>query len=161
MLLMRNSSFYTKTIENVYDLYRAHIGCSYEDILKRPCLVLSNSLPSIEVINALEASFAYVGYVGNACIPLSLSPINESYGSYCLDSTSLNILIEGLDPHFLIALDQEAFISLNKVYRNNLVINEAVTILGRHVVSFENFSNSLNTQKGKQRVWTILKAIFT
>ncbi len=157
---MRNSSFYTKTIEGVYDLYKSHINCSYEDVLKRPCLAISKQLPSIEVINALEASFAYFGYSTNACIPLSLTPLHDPTEPYCLDPASMNILIEGIDPHFIIALDLDSFNVLNVIYKNSLQLNKSIIILGRPIASFENFANSLNTQEGKKKVWVVLRTMF-
>lgn len=140
-------------------------------------LVLGSRLPTDAERNALLKSLAALGYGEEACVFATLAPnlpdgspsSSEPAGppgaqtspaaAFPLDAQALFMLIEGLDPLFVIAADESATRALGIAYRTEFAPDTAIRVFGRSSVAFGNLDALLATEQGKRKAWTLLKSI--
>ncbi len=75
------------------------------------------------------------------------------------DPQALFLLIEGLDPLFLIVCDDAAARQLEAAYHAELARDAANRLFGRDAVVFRNLSALMGTPRDKQRAWALLKSL--
>lgn len=75
------------------------------------------------------------------------------------DPQALFLLIEGLDPLFLVVCDDAAAHQLEAAYGAELARDAANRLFGRDAVVFRNLSALMGTPRDKQRAWALLKSL--
>ena len=127
----------------------------------RPALVIGQRLPSSNVRNALEKSMESFGFEPETCTYASIRPITDSGedNDAALDHQALFLLIEGLDPLYVIAVDSFATNLLSQAYRTQLAEDAPIRVFGRPSAAFSNLEAMLETPDGKQSAWRVLKSL--
>lgn len=127
----------------------------------RPAVALGEHSPSPAARNAIGKSLQAFGYGPDACTFASLLPKDESAegGDIALDPQALFLLIEGLDPLYVIATDANAAAALGKSYRTEIALDAPARLFGRSSALFANLDSLLETPEGKQRAWKVLKSL--
>ena len=128
----------------------------------RACITLTLSSRGIDETarNAIEKSFAALGYGDDVCTYATLSPREgERATGEHLDAQAVFLLVEGLDPLCVIAADEEATRMLGEAYRTTYELNSAIRVFGRPSVAFQDLSMLLETPEGKQKAWHLIKSI--
>jgi len=125
----------------------------------RPAVAIGGHAASPAARNAIEKSLEAFGYGSSACTFVSLSPLNEQAegGDIALDPQALFLLVEGLDPLYVISIDANAAAMLGKAYRTEVALDAPARLFGRSSALFANLDALLETAEGKQRAWRILK----
>ena len=116
---------------------------------------------SPEVRNAISKTFEAFGYESTACTfaSLTLLDANAEGGDIALDPQALFVLVEGLDPLYVIAADAASTEMLGKAYRTNYVLDTPNRVFGRPSAAFSDLQTLLQTPEGKQKAWRVLKAL--
>lgn len=127
----------------------------------RPAVALGGHAPSPVARNAIEKSLEAFGYGLGACTYASLTPIDSSVegADITLDSQALFLLVEGLDPLYVIATDANAAAMLGKAYRTQFALDAPARVFGRSSAIFADLDSLLATADGKQRAWRVLKSL--
>lgn len=169
---------------SIFEAGTASIAELFEDYIENyqgnnTCIALSISKQLLDDTsrNAIEKSLAALGYGSDACTYASLTPIgaaldseaseprNESFRKtdphvldVSLDARALFVLVEGLDPLFVIAADEGATKALREAYRAEYEPDSAIRISGRPSVAFRNLPSLLSTDGGRQLAWHLFKS---
>lgn len=138
-------------------------------------LAIGEAQPNAAVRNAIESSVAALGYGKNATAFASLGAASDGGGGTLadagtaagdgaasgptLDAQALYLLVEGLDPLFVITTDETATGLFAKAYRTTLAADAHARVAGRTVVAFEDLASLMDTAENKQRAWALLKSI--
>ncbi|MBQ9042348.1 MAG: hypothetical protein IJ111_05975 [Eggerthellaceae bacterium] len=124
-------------------------------------LTLSKRPLGEEALNAIEKSLENFGYGLDSCTYATLSPIDRSVegGDIALDAQALFLMVEGLDPLFVICADEASAHALGQAYRTAFPPDAPARILGRPAVVFKDFPALMNSEKGKQKAWHLLKSL--
>ena len=127
----------------------------------RPAVAIGERAPSPAARNAIEKSLEAFGYGSSACTFASLAPFDDQVegGDITLDPQALFLLVEGLDPLYVIAIDATAAQMLGKAYRTEVALDAPARLLGRSSALFSNLDALLETADGKQRAWRVLKTL--
>ena len=131
------------------------------DETPRPALALSAApLPDV-ARSALEKSLAAFGFGDDACLFATLAPHNPAAegGDIRLDAQALFLLVEGIDPLYVIATDEESAAALAAAYRTEFPLDAPIRAFGRPAAAFANLSALLQTDAGKQKAWQVLKSL--
>lgn len=165
---MAAKSAFTAAEQEIRELF----GDYLEDNGTGAVLVLSETAASPIVRNALEKSFAALGFGDSACLYATLYPragrgAGEggaesnpgANGGARLDPQAAFLLLEGIDPPFAICTDNAAAQLLEVTYKTQLPRNAATRVFGRAAVIFNDLSALLSTEKGKRTTWELLKAL--
>ena len=127
----------------------------------RPALVLGAHAPTDAVRNALEKSLEAFGFGSHACTFAALVPFDEAAegGDIALDAQALFLLVEGIDPLFVVAVDESAAVALGHAFRASYPPDAPIRVFGRSGAAFSNLNALLQTERGKQKAWRILKTL--
>ena len=153
--------------KSAYETPSREIAELFADYLEgdaaRPALAISERPLPAPARNALERSFEAFGYTAPACTYVTLAPKNPEAegGDIQLDPQSLFLLVESLDPLFIISADATTTRALAKAYRTEPQIAAAAParIFGRPAATFTNLPDLLKTDPGKQKAWHTLKSL--
>ena len=133
------------------------------DVAPGACIALAVSGSQAGALsrNALEKSLAALDYGEHACTYLTLLPSDAQAegGDIPLDTQSLFLLVEGLDPFCIIATDQQGITLLAESYRTAVAPDSATRLFGRPVAAFDDLEALLATNDGKQKAWALLKTL--
>lgn len=124
----------------------------------RPALAISSRpLPDL-ARNALERSFEAFGYTAPTCTFATLTPRDPQTegGDIQLDPQSLFLLVESLDPLFIVSADQASADLLSQAYHGHAT---PTRIFGRPAATFADLPELLKTDPGKQKAWHTLKSL--
>lgn len=91
-------------------------------------------------------------------------PVDSPDGSdrpdaQALDPRSLFALVEGIDPLCLVCADRTSAEALSAGYRCPLALGERASLLGRPFVAFDDFESLMETDRGKQEAWALLRTL--
>lgn len=126
----------------------------------RPALVMSANALGEEARSALEKSLGAFGYESPACTFATLTPATASAGvGGELDAQAVFMLVEGLDPLYVIAADARSCEALAAAFRADFPTDSPARAFGRPAAGFTNLESLLQTPDGKQRAWKILKSL--
>ena len=154
---MATKSAYGAAAEEVAELFADYL----EGDAARPALALSSRPLAAEARSAIEKSFAAFGYGGEACSYATLSPKDASVegADIALDSQALYLLVEGLDPLYLVAADKLAATRLAQAYRAAFDLDCGTRVQGRSTAIFNDLPALLESAEGKQTAWRIFKSL--
>ena len=127
----------------------------------RPALALSaEPLPAV-ARNAIEKSLAAFGFGDDACLFATLVPRDPTVegGDIRLDAQALFLLVEGLDPLYVIAADADSAAALAAAYRTEFPLDAPIRAFGRPAAAFADLGALLQTDAGKQKAWQVLKSL--
>ena len=148
--------------KSAYDAPRREIIELFADYLEgddtRPALAISeHALPEI-ARNAIERSLEAFGRIAPTCSYVTLTPLNPQTegGDIPLDPQALFLLVEAIDPLFIIAADKASTDRLSQAYHGNTASNR---IFGRPAATFADLPSLLATELGKQKAWRALKSL--
>lgn len=156
-------SLYGYYREQAEQEFSTHLDGNKEFLI---CAVSASPLPA-HAKDALTKSFEAFGYGPSPVSFLTLQAANsphvgmvpdEGAPADSLDAKTLFRVIEAVDPVFLIACDSSSSTALKEAYRCSFPPLTLCKIFGRFACSFPNLANTLETDKGKQQVWALLKA---
>ena len=155
--MMPRSNIYSASAEEIRELFGDYLDGSDACI----ALALSERPLDETARSAIAKSLESFGYGDGACTHATLLPADESVegGDVPLDGQALFLLVEGLDPLFLICCDATSAACLGQAYRTSLDLDASTRAFGRTVVVFRDFASMLSTEKGKQRAWRLLKSL--
>ena len=122
-------------------------------------LVIGAHAPSEAARNALDKSFAALGYGSGACAYAALNGQTAGASGVGLDAQAVFMLVEGLDPICVVCCDEASIAALEGCYRTSFVRDNVVRAFGRPAALFADFEGLLGTDDGKQHAWRILKAL--
>ena len=127
----------------------------------RPALALSGNELTADARNAIEKSLESFGYAAPNCSFATLIPSGKTTasGDFALDPHALFLMVEGLDPLFLIAADVEATHALGEAYRMQLHPDAGTRVFGRNTAAFTNLADLMRSDRGKQAAWRVLKTL--
>lgn len=153
---MARTSSYIAPIDEITDMFGEYL----EGDTSRPAVVVSSRRLSDSGRKACELTFDSFGFEPSTCSFVALSPEGSSAGGPAeLDSSALFLLIESLDPLFVVSTDSAATSTLAHGYRLDLPLDGPARVFGRQAVCFTDFASLLETQEGKRKAWGILKAL--
>ena len=153
---MATKTAYGASAEEVAELFADYI----EGDAARPAMALSaRPLPPV-AREAIEKSLAAFGYGPAACTYTTLQPGDSTVegAEISLDPDALRLLIEGLDPVYLIAAERTAAERLAQAYRTAFDLDCAARVQGRTTAVFDDLPQLLATERGKQTAWSIFKS---
>jgi len=104
--------------------------------------------------NALEKSAEALGYGAKA-----ITYVQAGADSRPLESTQLFELVEGLDPLFILATDDDSRELCAQTYRTPFAAFARCRLMGREARGFDNMDSLMKSAEGKQRVWAALKTL--
>ena len=155
-------------MSNIYGAGAASIAELFGDYLEgdaspENCIALSlgRQQPSDAARNAICKSLSALGYGSEAVAFASLEPRDSEIegGDIALDERAVFMLIEGLDPLFVIIVDDAATHLVGQAYRCVFETDSAIRVFGRPSVSFKDLDVMLSTDAGKQRAWRLFKSL--
>lgn len=155
-------------MSNIYGAGAASIAELFGDYLEddaspENCIALSlgRQQPSDAARNAICKSLSALGYGSEAVAFASLEPRDSEIegGDIALDERAVFMLIEGLDPLFVIIVDDAATHLVGQAYRCVFETDSAIRVFGRPSVSFKDLDAMLSTDAGKQRAWRLFKSL--
>lgn len=153
---------------NIYGAGAASVAELFGDYLEgdaspENCIAFALGLrqPSDAARDAICKSLSALGYGPGAATFASLEPRDPEVegGDIALDERAVFMLIEGLDPLFVITVDDTATRLVGQAYRCAFETDSAIRVFGRPSVSFANLDALLSTDAGKQRAWRLFKSI--
>lgn len=149
------ATMYENTLIESWGLLGNYLEGEYAALV----LIVSTKRLSEPARNALESSFAKLGYGRSACTFLCLDGFIEGSGSATLGGKGLFAAIEGLDPLFLVITDEGAGRLCAEAYKQPLVLDKRSRLFGRELRAFASFESMLQSPEGKQRAWSLLKSL--
>ncbi|MBQ9001296.1 MAG: hypothetical protein IJ087_05530 [Eggerthellaceae bacterium] len=143
---MVGKSAYGASAREIAELFAAYL----EGGSNRPAIALSSTELDGYSKNAIEKSLEAFGYTPDSCTFATTSE---------LDAQAIFLLIEGLDPLYVISTDGNATAKLAQAYRLNLPDDQPARILGRPAVTFADLHSLMATPESKQKAWKLLKSL--
>ena len=143
---MAGKSAYGASAREVAELFAEHL----EGDSNRPAMALSTCELDKDSRNAIEKSLEAFGYPPDSC---TFATIGE------LDGQAVFLLVEGLDPLYVISTDSSATAKLAQAYRAELPTDAPMRIAGRPSVSFADLHSLMSTPESKQTAWRLLKSL--
>ena len=144
---MATKSAYESSAREIGELFDEYV----EGDANRPVLTVSTEKLGGVSRNAIEKSLLAFGYRPNSC---TFAAIGN------LDRQAVFLLVEGLDPLYVIATDRKAVSSLSQAYRTNFPTDSFIRVFGRCAIAFDNLDELMQTPESKQRAWALLKTLF-
>ena len=146
--------------KSAFNAAEAEIRELFGDYLDGPsdcAAIVVSTHPASEVVrNALEKSFSALGFGKNACLHATTNPPEAEVP---LDPQALFALMEGIDPPYVICTDEKAAAQLATAYHTTFTTDAYNRAFGRPAAVFANLDNLLATEKGKRKVWELLKPL--
>ena len=157
---MPRSNIFEAGAASSADLFASYIESAFESP-NSIVLVLSKHELGANARNAIEKSFAALGYSGNIQTYATLLPHDCAPGEtgVMLDPQAVFLLVEGLDPLFVITADSASTQTLGAAYRTEYAPDSAIRAFGRPAIAFANLDALLETDAGKQKAWRLFKSI--
>jgi len=149
------SNMYEQALEGTWEVFGDYLKGAWEGLL---CVVSAVPL-SQRATEALQSSFAQLGYGKAACTFLALRGNSPAEGMPALGEREAYAAIEGLDPLLLAITDKEACEACSKAYRQAIPLDQRSRVLGREVRAFSSFEALLDSPQGKQAAWGLLKSL--
>lgn len=152
---MATNTVYRASSAEVCDLFSDYLDGDGS----RPALVLSAAVADAAAKNAIEKSLEAFNYPFNSCTYVTIFPHDRSIegGDVAIDAESLFLLVEGIDPLCLFALDRQSCELLAAAYRLKLDVNSSTRVFGRPSALFDDLSQLVTTPTGKQTAWKLFK----
>ena len=142
------------TETNMYGYARARV---FEELADRIAgnrsgiiLAVFTEEPSDAAKNALEKSFAAIGFGAGAVTYAQLSGLNS-------DETFS--LVEGIDPLALVACDESAATLCSQAVRQAFPLMQPVRLFGREARAFRRINAMFETEADRQALWHLLKTM--
>lgn len=154
---MAEKTSYDASTRQIAELFADYI----EGDANRPALVLSARPLAVPARDALEKSIEFFGYAPPTCTFATTVPSDSSVegGDIALDPQALYLMVEGLDPLYLIATDSTTVAALGEAYRIQLAPDAPARVFGRPAALLADFESSLKTERAKQAAWRVLKSL--
>ena len=143
---MAGKSAYGASAREVAELFADYL----EGDSDRPAMALSSTEIDKDSRNAIEKSLEAFGYPTDSC---TFATTGE------LDSQAIFLLVEGLDPLYVIATDSNATAKLAQAYRTDYPTDSPIRVAGRSAVAFTNLHSLMSTPESKQIAWKLLKSL--
>lgn len=105
--------------------------------------------------DALQKSFAALGYGDAACTFVNLEPT----GAPKLTARELHCMIEAFDPLILILGDQGAAELCSQAYRQPIPLHRPLRLSGRDARAFASLASWIQSPLDKHRAWALLKSL--
>lgn len=144
---MAQKSFYETGVQEAFDLFRDYL----EGESERPVLVVGSALAQGETRDAIEKSMAALGLGDEACTYAVLAD--------CIDRDALFLLVEGIDPLYVVCTDAAAARRLGETYRTEYPLDAAARVFGRPAAVFGDLESLIATEPGKRRAWELFKTL--
>lgn len=141
---------YEEALAGTWAGFEAHLSGAYSSLL---CVLSMDDLEEGARV-ALDGAAAALGYGRDACVFVKI----QAEGTK-LDASALFRLLEGLDPHCIVAADADAATALGAAYRSKIVLGAPNRVFGRDTVAFRSFSAMLGDGQDKQIAWALLKKL--
>ena len=100
--------------------------------------------------NALEKSFAAIGFDAGACTYAQLEGLAPD---------EVFALVEGIDPLVLVACDHDAADACSKAVRQAFPEMQRTRLFGREARAFTRLNAMLETEATRQALWHLLKTM--
>ena len=140
--------------KSAYGASAREIGELFADYLEggpdRPALALSSNQLASDARSAIDKSLVAFGYAPDSCSHVTCA---------MLDPQAVFLLIEGLDPLYVIATDRETAALLAKAYRTDYQPDSPIRVAGRSGVAFTDLHALMSTPESKQKAWKLLKSL--
>lgn len=149
---------------NIYEAGAADIRALFADFVEgdsaRIALAIGKEPLGAQARGAIGKSLEAFGYGRDACSFAALVPCdpNVEGSDIELDPQSLFLLVEALDPLFLIAADEKTARLVAQAYRTAFDLDAPTRVFGRPTAIFEDLDALLSSEEGKQRAWRVLKS---
>ena len=143
---MAGKSAYGASAREISELFADYL----EGDANRPAFALSSQELDNDSRNAIEKSLEAFGYPPESC---TFATTGE------LDTQAIFLLVEGLDPLFVIATDRDATAALSQAYRTDFPPDSPIRVAGRPAVTFADLHSLMATPETKQRAWKLLKSL--
>lgn len=149
---------------NIYEAGAADIRALFDDHVdgdsSRIALALSSEGLDEAARQAIDKSLQAFGYGPEACSFATLKPGSEADGDGGaeLDPQSVFLLVEALDPLFLIVADEKTAHVVAHAYRAAFGLDAPARVFGRSTCVFRNLPELVSTDEGKQKAWKVLKS---
>lgn len=150
---------------NIYTYNAANVLTTYAPFVKgnENCMLAAIGSHGVNdaVRNAMTASAQKLEY-GTDCIAwidIHAFGDDEEHSEEALGAHDLHMLLEGIDPVAIIALDEDGARLIADAYASTLHLDAANRVHGRTVVAFSDFASMLNSETSKQRAWNLLKQL--
>lgn len=144
---MAQKSFYETGVQEAFELFRDYL----EGAPERPVLVVSSDALPLEARNAIEKSAAALGLGEEAC---TYARLDE-----CIDKNALFLMMEGIDPLYVVCTDGPAAQRLGETYRTEYILDGPARVFGRPGVTFANLEALIADDAGKRRAWELFKTL--
>lgn len=141
---------YEEALAETWALFDTHLSGTYSPLL---CVLSIDDLEEGARV-ALDGAAAALGYGRDACAFVKIQAKSTK-----LDASALFRLLEGLDPHCIIAADADGATALGATYRSKVVLGAPNRLFGRDTVAFRSFSAMLSDGHEKQIAWDLLKKL--
>ena len=153
---MAAKSAYGASAAEVAELFADYV----EGDSTKPALVVSTRALGEGARVALEKSLAAFGYGNDACTYATVLPVDRSAegGDIALDSRALFLLIEGIDPLYVVVADRFSAERIARAYRAAFDFDAPTRLFGRSAVVFEDLEKLVESPEGKQIAWKALKS---
>ena len=113
-------------------------------------LVVYTEAPSEVAKNALDKSFAAIGYGNDVCLYANVDG---------LEAGNVFDLVEGIDPLGLIACDAKAAELCAQAVRQPFPPMQKMRLFGREARAFAQLNTMFDTETDRQAVWHMLKSM--
>lgn len=137
---------YEVALDETWDLFGSFMTGARNGLV----CVLGVQEPSTEAKGAIENSARALGYGEHACTYVATEE---------LEGQALFVLLEGLDPLCLIAVDGASAALLGQAYHCSVPTGGTCRLFGRTTVAFLEFESLLATPRDKQIAWALLKKL--
>ena len=139
---------------NIYGYGRAHAFEQYSDRLEGNrdgiALVIFTEQPNDAAKNALEKSFAAIGFDAGACTYAHIDDLMPD---------EIFALVEGIDPLVLVACDAKAAGLYGQAVRQEFPPMRRMRLFGREARAFTQLNAMLEQEADRQAVWHLLKTM--
>lgn len=151
---MAAKSAYETSVREIAQLFADYL----DGDAARPGLAVSERPLPEPARSALERSFEAFGFEAPSCAFVTLTARNPEAegGDIALDPQALFLLVESLDPLFLVSADRASTDLLERAYRGHVTQTRA---FGRPAAIFADFPKLLETDSGKHEAWRTLKSL--
>lgn len=144
---MAQKSFYETGVQEAFELFQDYLEGSAE----RPVLVTASGPLPAEARDAIEKSAAALGLGDEACTYARLDG--------CIDKSALFLLVEGIDPLYVVCTDGAAAGRLGEAYRTEYPLDATIRVFGRPAVAFTDLESLIVDDGGKRRAWELFKTL--
>lgn len=113
-------------------------------------LAIFTEAPTDTAKNALEKSFAAIGFEAGACTYANIDDLMPD---------AIFALVEGIDPLVLVACDEKAAGLYSQAVRQAFPPMQRMRVFGREARAFPHLNAMLEQEADRQAVWHLLKTM--